>query len=270
MNAGTDIRLVRVDDQYSEIREFDDDGKEYTLIGYGLALSTFENLRGVDLSDVAYVFFDEFIENRTLMFNQFDNLVSLYETVNRNRELEGMNPLIIIMCSNSQRLNSSILGGFNLITEIERGIAKRRDVGTGDEPVIIRRRHLYLEHLPVGEVSKKKSETALYETIRGTAMESEFINNEFVNDNFSNIRERPLKEYLPQCGLDDFYIWKHKNNGRYYVTRRGFPCDAFDSKNTLLLFRRIWGIPLREAFMRTNIDFSEYLLKCKLMDALNL
>ena len=42
-----------------------------TIIGYGAALSTFENLRGVDLSNIEYVLFDEFIENRKLSFKQW-------------------------------------------------------------------------------------------------------------------------------------------------------------------------------------------------------
>ena len=65
-------------------------------IGYAVPLSTFENLRGVDLSDVKIVLFDEFIERRRLSFNQFESFQNFYETVNRNRELLGEDPLQVI------------------------------------------------------------------------------------------------------------------------------------------------------------------------------
>ena len=57
------------------------------VIGYGVALSTFENLRGIDLSDVKYVLFDEFIERKRFSFDQYASFIHFYETVNRNREL---------------------------------------------------------------------------------------------------------------------------------------------------------------------------------------
>ena len=49
----------RNDKHYIIYEDIDEDPK---VIGYGVALSTFENLRGVDLSDVNYVLFDEFCE----------------------------------------------------------------------------------------------------------------------------------------------------------------------------------------------------------------
>lgn len=71
------------------------------VIGYASPLSVFENLRGADLSDVDYVLFDEFIENRKLLFDQFKAFVNMRETVGRNRELLGEAPLYCILLSNS-------------------------------------------------------------------------------------------------------------------------------------------------------------------------
>ena len=116
MDTGSDI-FFKSEKSHSLI--YDGSREDGQPIGYGLALSTFENLRGVDLSDVVYVIFDEFIEKRSLTFRQFECFISFYETVNRNRELLGEKPLCCILLSNSQRLSNPILAGYGIIPTIE-------------------------------------------------------------------------------------------------------------------------------------------------------
>ena len=55
---------------------------EVIEIGYGAALSSFDSLRGVDMSDITIGIFDEFIEKKTLQFDQFRAYDDFYETVN--------------------------------------------------------------------------------------------------------------------------------------------------------------------------------------------
>ena len=78
--------------------EIHPEGKHYIIseneeiLGYAAALSTFKNLRGVDLSDIRYVFFDEFIERDKIRFDQFSAFANMYETINRNREVLVLEP----------------------------------------------------------------------------------------------------------------------------------------------------------------------------------
>ena len=195
-----------------------------TVIGYGAALSTFENLRGVDLSDVEYVLFDEFIENRKLSFKQGSAFMNLYETINRNRELEGRPPLVCILLSNAQRLNNPILADLGLIPVIEDMIRNL---------VRLRITKEYYIELPESSVSAAKSETALYKLASGSRYADEALRNEFSNDSFFNVGKKPLQEFRPVCALDGIFIYRHKSGPAYYCCRSRAEVMEYDSGDHL-------------------------------------
>lgn len=231
------------------------------VIGYGAALSTFENLRGVDLSDVEFVVFDEFIENRKLSFKQGSAFLNLYETINRNRELEGRPPLICILLSNAQRLSNPILAELGLIPVIENMIR------TGERLRITR--EYYIE-LPESSVSAEKAATALYRLAAGSRYADEALKNEFANDSFFNVGKRPIQEYRPLCALDDIYIYRHKSGNQYYCCRSRAEVQEFDSADHGALFGRVYGPRLRNAYSAGNLYFSEFTIKCELVEKLKL
>lgn len=232
-----------------------------TVIGYGAALSTFENLRGVDLSDVEYVIFDEFIENRKLSFKQGAAFLNLYETINRNRELEGRPPLICILLSNAQRLNNPILAELNLIVVIEEMIRNGyRSRVTRD----------YFIELPVSEVSAAKTDTSLYRLSAESRYASEALKNEFANDSFFNVGRHQLREYKPVCAIDDIYIYRHKSNNNWYCCRSRASVQEYNSADNLSQFNRLYGARLRLAYTAGNLYFSEFTIKCALVELLKI
>lgn len=231
------------------------------LIGYGAALSTFENLRGVDLSDVEYVLFDEFIENRKLSFKQGSAFMNLYETINRNRELEGRPPLICILLSNAQKLNNPILADLGLIPVIEDMIRNL---------VRLRITKEYYIELPESSVSAAKSETALYKLAAGSRYADEALRNEFANDSFFNVGKKPLQEFRPVCALDGIYIYRHKSGPSYYCCRSRAEVMEYDSGDQGAIFNRLYGIRLRAAYAAGNLSFSEFTIKCDIVDKLKL
>lgn len=231
------------------------------LIGYGAALSTFENLRGVDLSDVEYVLFDEFIENRKLSFKQGSAFMNLYETINRNRELEGRPPLICILLSNAQRLSNPILAEFGFIPIIEDMIRNL---------VRLRITSEYYIELPESGVSAAKSETALYKLAAGSRYADEALKNEFANDSFFNVGKKPLQEFRPVCALDGIYIYRHKSGADWYCCRSRANVQEFSSADQGPLFNRLYGIRLRTAYAAGNLYFSEFTIKCELVEKLKL
>ena len=232
-----------------------------TVIGYGAALSTFENLRGVDLSDVEFVLFDEFIENRKLSFKQGSAFMNLYETINRNRELEGRPPLVCILLSNAQRLNNPILADLGLIPVIEDMIRNL---------VRLRITKEYYIELPESSVSAAKSETALYKLASGSRYADEALRNEFSNDSFFNVGKKPLQEFRPVCALDDIYIYRHKSGQEWYCCRSRADVMEYSSTDQLALFNRLYGIRLRSAYAAGNLIFSEFTIKCNIVEKLKL
>ena len=229
-----------------------EDGKKGEAIGYAAALSTFENLRGVDLSDVKYVLFDEFIERRTLTFDQFSSFVSFYETVNRNRELEGEEPLKVIMLSNAQKLGNPILAGYQIIPVIERMLKQNQRV--------YKTRFLYIE-LPISEVSDAKRKTANYQLIAGSQYAAEALDNEFAYDSFFNIGKKNILEYKAQCIIDGMTIYRHKAKEEYYACLIHADVTEFNSKDQRLIWMRTYGQYYREAYAAGKFYFSDFTTK---------
>lgn len=239
---------------------YDADQEDGQPIGYGLALSTFENLRGVDLSDVEYVLFDEFIEKRSLTFRQFECFVSFYETVNRNRELLGEDPLICFLLSNSQKLDNPILAGYGMIPVIEHMIR------SGQKEY--RKPGLFL-NLPDSNVSEMKRNTANYTLINGTKIADEALNNAFAFDSFYGIKKCNLNEYIPVLQIDDLYIYKHKSTGTLYVCQsQAINVPTFSSRDNLTAFLRAYGNILLDAAAQGKMNYSDFVCKSKLFDIL--
>ena len=250
-DKGWDITM-KMSKQHADI--VDENGN---IIGYGAALSTFENLRGVDLSDVKWVIFDEFIELRRLTFDQWNSFQKFYETVNRNRELFGEPPLKCIMLSNSQSLNNPILMGYNLIGVIEGMIA------SGQKKY--KRDNIFLQ-LPESEISDLKKHTANYRMIKGTNVYEEALNNKFAHDSFYGVKKRNINEYKCICKVDDMYLYQHKSNGRCYVCNiQALNVKEFNTKNNGVLWYRQFARWLVIDYARGLVEFSDFTTKSKFM-----
>lgn len=249
MDTGADVRMIRQKRHAFIVRG---EGDALKRIGYVAALSTFHNLRGVDLSDVRYVLYDEFIEATPARFDQFRALINMYETINRNRDIMGETPLVCIMLSNAQSLNSPILAGLDLIGEIERMIARDQRVLSTESALVI---------MPRSDVSEAKAKTGIYSAIKNSAVYRENIENAFANDSFYNVKKRSLVEYTPLCAVDGLYIYRHKSALEYYVCRSRSECRSFSLKDERVLFMRTYGTMLLEADAFGKIYYCDYTAK---------
>ena len=229
--------------------------------GYGANLSTFENLRGLDASSCELVLFDEFIENRTLTFDQYKTFVRMYETINRNRELLEQPPLKVICLSNAQRLGNPILRGFNLIPIIE-GMQKSGQRVYSTPQIRI--------ELPFSEVSEAKKETALYKATEGALFQKEALNNNFINDSFTGVKKVNLNEYIPMVCIDDIYIYKHKSEVLYYACSVPAKVQKFRSIDNFIIFYKLYGLQLKLAVGSEKIYFSDYSTKVDLLTLLKM
>lgn len=245
---------IQLSPEKEHINILDDD---MNVIGYASPLSVFENLRGADLSDVDYIVFDEFIENRKLLFDQFKCFVNMRETVGRNRELLGEAPLVTILLSNAQSLNSPILAGYDLIPDIEGMIKSGQKKLKREDTLVL---------LPESEVSELKKNTSTYRGITNTRVYKENIENKFANDSFYGICKRNIREYRPICKIDDMYIYIHKSSFRKYVcTIQATNIPEYNSKDNALAFYQAFGRWFPSEYAHGEVEFSDYTTKAKFM-----
>ena len=178
----------------------------------GVALSVVANVRGIDFSDYNYIVFDEFIASigERPIKNEFAAFLNFYETVNRNRELEGNAPVKCIMLGNANTLINPYFSAWHFMKTAVRMI-------TGDQMVWRSpdqsRMVILLLHSPISE---RKKGTALYQIATsdwfGSALDNAFSTDE------TNIRSEPLTEYIHMVSIGEIGIYKHKSERRYYVS----------------------------------------------------
>lgn len=215
----------------------DDTAKPYgPALGYIVALSTISNLRGFDASDVDIIIFDEFKgeAHEKLIKDEGVAFFNAYETINRNRELQGHKPVKAVMLANSNSLDSALLATFNLIMPYQQMFLNGEVIRDYPE------RHITLILLPMTDISRKKAMTALYAAASKTYTDMA-IANKFVNDDLSNIETRDLNKCTPLCRVGEIWIYKVKGTREYYVSHHGhgtFKVQYDTTDSQLKAFRR--------------------------------
>ena len=184
-------------------------------IGKMFALSTVANIRGFDASETDLIIYDEFIPeaHKAAIKNEHTAFLNFYETVNRNRELQGKPPVKIRCFSNSNDILNPLIVGLELVSAFDKMRKK------GNEIYIDNKRGMALIDLQNSPISKQKEKTALYRFSGTGDFYNMAISNKF-NSPLSVPVSRPLKEYFPLFVVGEICIYKHKSNGRFYVTQK--------------------------------------------------
>ena len=225
-------------------------------IGYTAALSTISNIRGFDASDVDILIYDEFIPERheRPIKNEGAAFLNAYETVNRNRELKGKPPLQVICLANANDIGNPIFLELGLISDAEKMLR------TGQEQKINQNRGIGLFMINNSPISEKKRNTALYKLTNGSEVERMSISNEFTNADYSNVIKRPLIEYIPIVAVGELCIYRHKSNGRLYVSTHttGSPPYYSSGENDRLRYARKYSWIWLE-YLCGNIEFESIL-----------
>lgn len=233
------------------------DKKREEEIGYLSALSTFSNFRGPDMSDVDLIIWDEFIpetqerlvkDSGTVFFNT-------YETIARNRELEGEPALPVLFLANSNRLDNPIFVELGLVREAEKMTKK------GIQFKINRERGYMIIFLNESPISKKKQDTALYKLVgERSAFFQMSIANSFNLEDTDLIRSLPLREFTPLLNVGELTIYQHKSNGTFYASGHMIqaPEKYLSTKADLERFRQryLW---LYRRYLQQLVSFEDYM-----------
>lgn len=233
----------------------DENGKLHCIgepLGYSIALSTVSNLRGFDASDVEILLYDEFIPERhdRPIKEEGKAFLNAYETINRNRELQGRKPLKAICMANANDLGNPIFMELGLIAQAEKMLRKHTEIWTD------KKRGIALYILRDSPISMAKKDTVLYRASQGSNFADMAINNTFDDIQDMNIKTMPITEILPFVNVGEITVYKQKSGKGYYVSTHGSgsPERFTASEKDLLRFLRKYGY-LWDAYMRNLILF---------------
>lgn len=244
------IGFVQLSKANAGICNLVDDGKKLVqdgeFLGYTCALSTISNMRGFDSSDCKVLLYDEFIpeSHEKPIKNEGAAFSNAYETINRNRELDGFPPLQALCLANANNLSNPIFAEYGIV-ETAYNMVKR-----GTEVYINRDRSIGLFMLQDSPISKKKSETGLYKASANKKFKRMAISNVFdVND--ENVSSRNLKEYVPILNIgNELTVYEHKSRNEYYVSEHlNHNCPYFGTDE----------VSLRRMFDRFNFLMAAYI-----------
>ena len=202
---------------------FRENDKSGSIVSVGVALSVVANVRGIDFSDYNYIVFDEFIssDGERPIKNEFNAFLNFYETVNRNREIEGKPPVKCLMLGNANRINNPYFSSWHFMRTAMKMINTGQMVWRSED----RTRMVVL--LLKSPISEKKRTTALYQNANNDFIEMA-IDNAFRTDE-TNIKSEPLKEYIHIVSVGEIGIYKHKTERKYYVSATQGDKPYYDS-----------------------------------------
>lgn len=244
-----DLHMKKLNKQVYGIYSKDEENAR----GFGLALSTFGNMRsfgaGVDL-----LIFDEFIaeSNERPLKREAEAFFNVIESINRNRELKGDKPVKIICMANSNDVGTPILMALNLVT---RAIHMQRK---GIEEYHTKDLSLILPFK--SPIAEKKEDTFLYRLTKGTAFHDMAISNNFSYNDLSNIESADIINYRILCVVGEISIYKHKSEKLYYVTsfysgkpKRTYRADEMDTRRFSKDYYYLWL-----AYLKNRVIFEDY------------
>ena len=225
-------------------------------LGYTAALSSIHNVRGYS-ADVDDIIFDEFNPEkgeRQTISDEFNSFRNAYETLNRNRELEGRDPIRVWMLSNSNTLGNPYFIGLRIVEQVDKMIRKGQEVWKDPE------RGLMVVNLAASPISEKKAATALYRLTGQDEFTGMALGNEFSQEARSRTGSIPLRELIPLVQIGELQIYRHKGGRQLYgsLHRSGAP-EVFSTDDAgVARFRAKYGW-LWEYYMEDQIIWQTYL-----------
>jgi len=224
-------------------------------LGISVPLSTLATLRGVDMSDVTLLLYDEFIKepHERPIVREGEAFLNAYETLNRNRELEGEPPMKFLGMANSNDLGNPIFVHLGLVEHAIKLQQSDRDF------LLLPERDTALFMPKRSPISERKANTALYRMTQNTGFRNMALKNAFYIEGEDTILSVNLQEYKPVVTVGALTVYEHKSKQEYFVSfhRSGTPDTYKAERIELLRFKNrylwLWG-----EHMEKNIRFETY------------
>lgn len=250
-----------------------DDGKRIPAgecIGYFSSMLAIAGLRGSGFSDVDLIVYDEFIpeEHVRKIKGEGSAWLAAYDTINRNREFEGLPPVRMILLSNAFQINNPVFQSLGIVATVEKmarsGVVNRR----------FPKRAFAIHLLPMNaNFMEKRANTATAKLTAGTVYGDVSMRNDFAYNDFSLIKSMSLKGFRPVVAYGNYYIYAHKGDKILYcsyaqgqVGSRFNPSNAHDA----IAFKREYGLTILDYYTQGKIFFESMEIKFAILEAIGI
>ena len=262
-DLGTNIKPRLIQEGIGAFYQADEEGKcTGSVISYICSLNAIKRIKGIDLSVAEWIIFDEFIPQPGEVVKRAEGemLLSLFETVNRDRRKRGRNGLKLMLFANAEEISTPITNTLEVVDTMAEMQAK------GIDKYYDRDRGILLHHVSNEDVPLIQEEMGdMYRVMRGTAWAEKSYGGYFSGNDFTNIKEVSLKGYrcllkLKYQRKNTAYIYLH-HNGNYYMTdTKGKAIREYDldRENEQKRFYIEYGSRLREACIDDRFKFKKY------------
>ena len=232
-------------------------------IGYLMALSTFHNARGISYEDVDTIVWDEFIpeEGTIVKKNQGIIFLNAYESINRNRELEGKPPVKIIFLSNTNDIYSDVLEDLGVSVLIENNMSKGRKSYRDED--------LWIEFLSSQDFYESKKDTFIYRINKNDKFNNMALDNKF-NNNLALVKRNV--DYKGATGLltvaDRYTLIQLADGSLYYKLGvwKGLINYDMDNDQEALLYRLLFNDKLRLSYIAGQMYFDSIYTQRKMLE----
>lgn len=227
-------------------------------VGYALALSAAEDVKGFDLSEVDFMIFDEFIPKpyQIVKRTEGDALLDIYMTLTRDRIERGRKELKLICLANATNINNPT---FDILDVIDTAA----DMDLYDKEYVYQIERKILLHFIHMKQVEEREKTGIELAMEGTVWAEMSFGGHFAYNDFSAVKHQRLKNYAPYVS----YIYKRKQvfiyrkDGYYYACySKNNKCPVFNlaRENEQKRFFNEYIYELREACIEDKMLFTHY------------
>lgn len=259
-DLGTNVLAYKIGAGIGGFYMADEDGAKGAPVGYLLSLNAIHKYKGFDLAECSSIIFDEFIPQRWERTNRNEGvqIMELYKTVARDREVRGLPELKLICLANAVDVFNYTCEVLE-ITDIISEMALRKI-----ETRYLEERGIFIRLLDTPQLMlDAEKETGIYKAMHSTAWGRMAFDNDFAYNDFTLIRKVSLKGYAPKVMLTykERVIYIYYNNECYYLTESRGKCPEsynLDSETGAKAFYLDHGAGLIHASIMGRCYFEKY------------
>lgn len=192
------------------------DDNKGSFVAYLAALNALKTIRGVDFSDADYCVLDETcptLGDNSIRDKEGEQLLDCYLTFNRDREDRGLDPIKLVLFSNSDNVICPIYETMELVEPLA-DLAASGEAYYYDPDRLIMIHYITDKEIPPTEAQKKKG---MFRTMYGTDWHAKAYSAAFIHNDFTKVKKKNIAH--ARCLMKvtynhkDIYIYENQDNG---------------------------------------------------------